>query len=231
MAGMGRKSAAKEQRQSGNAADSGGPGSPNTHEKKSPNRMLLSVVVAAVIAGGGYVIWAHGRPASTDPAAPATLTAAEQAEKEKHPDPQEIAKNEPFAAEMAKLGPHTQASYPPIPTQAFPPPRPYETVNAAFKFAAEHPEVLSYIPCFCGCQHGGHRGNEDCFVRARDKNGDVTEWEPHGLECAVCIDVATRARQMNASGASVSEIRTAVEKQFKDTYPSITPTPQPPHTH
>ncbi len=227
---MGRKSAAKEQRQSGNPADSGGPDRPITREKKSPNRMLLSVIVAAVIAGGGYVIWAHGRP-STDPAAPATLTAAEQAEKEKHPDPQEIAKNEPFAAEMAKLGPHTQASYPPIPTQDFPPPRPYETVNAAFKFAAEHPEVLSYIPCFCGCQHGGHRGNEDCFVRARDKNGDVTEWEPHGLECAVCIDVATRARQMHASGASVSEIRTAVEKQFKDTYPSITPTPQPPHAH
>jgi hypothetical protein len=73
----------------------------------------------------------------------------------------------------------------------------------------------------------GHKGNEDCFVKARDANGDVTEWEPHGVECAVCIDVATRARQMTASGASVEQIRAAVEKEFKPNYPSETPTPQP----
>ena len=220
---MGRKSSAKDQRQ--------GPGSGDAavrQDKKGPGRLLLAAVAVAAIGGGGYVIWAHGHPASTDPA---PLTQAEQAEKEKHPDPKEIEKNEAFAQEMTKLGPHQQASYPPIPTQEFPPPRPYEAVNAAFKFAADHPEVLSYIPCFCGCQHGGHRGNEDCFVRARAKNGDVTEWEPHGLECAVCIDVATRSRQMYASGASITQIREAVEKQFKDAYPSITPTPEPPHSH
>jgi Protein of unknown function with PCYCGC motif len=224
---MGRKSSAKEQRQG--PGNTGNPGNNiDNIDKKGSRRLLLAAIVVAAIGGGGYVIWAHGRSASTDPA---PLSPAEQAEKEKHPDPNEVAKNEAFAQEMTKLGPHQQASYPPIPTQEFPPPRPYETVNAAFKFAADHPEVLSYIPCFCGCQHGGHRGNEDCFVRARAKNGDVTEWEPHGLECAVCIDVATRSRQMFASGASVTQIREAVEKQFKDTYPSITPTPQPPHSH
>ena len=221
MTGMGRKSSAKEQRQG--PADGSGEG-----DKKSPIHLLLAAIVVAAIGGGGYVIWAHGRSASTDPAG---LSPAQQAEKDKNPDPQEVAKNEAFAQEMATLGPHKQATYPPIPTQEFPPPRPQPTVNAAFQFAAEHPEVLSYIPCFCGCQHGGHRGNEDCFVRARAKNGDVTEWEPHGLECAVCIDVATRSRQMFASGASVAQIREAVEKQFKDTFPSITPTPQPPHSH
>ena len=49
------------------------------------------------------------------------------------------------------------------------------------EFAAEHPEVLSYVPCYCGCERSGHRGNEDCFVTARDTNGDVTQWEPHGM--------------------------------------------------
>ena len=61
-----------------------------------------------------------------------------------------------------------------------------EVITAAYRFAAEHPEILTYVPCFCGCERGGHRGNEDCFVKARAANGDVTEWEEHGMECNVC---------------------------------------------
>ena len=129
---------------------------------------------------------------------------------------------------QAALGSHKQADLPPIPFQGYAPPRPVEVVTAAFQFAAEHPEVASYIPCFCGCQQGGHKGNTDCFVRSRAQNGDVIEWEPHGLECAVCIDVATRSRQMHASGASVTQIRAAVEKEFLPTASTMTPTPKPP---
>ena len=132
---------------------------------------------------------------------------------------------------IAALGPHTQASYPPIPFQAYAPPRPPEVVTAAFRFAAEHPEIASYIPCFCGCQQGGHKGNHDCFVRSRAANGDVIDWEEHGVECAVCIDVATRSRQLLASGASVQEIRTAIEKEFVPTAQTMTPTPKPPAAH
>jgi len=109
--------------------------------------------------------------------------------------------------------------------------RPPEVVKAAYKFAAEHPEILSYVPCFCGCERMGHRGNEDCFVKARDVNGDVVAWEDHGMECAVCLDVATRARQMYTSGASVSDIRAAVEKEFTPLSTNHTPTPEAPHNH
>jgi hypothetical protein len=101
-------------------------------------------------------------------------------------------------------------------------------VRAAYLFAAEHPEILSYVPCFCGCERGGHSGNEDCFVAARNEKGDVTAWEPHGLECTVCIDVATEARQMYSSGASVRDIRAAVEKKWAGFNGGHTPTPQPP---
>ena len=83
--------------------------------------------------------------------------------------------------EAAKHGPHPQANLPPLPFDPEPPARPMDVVRAAYKFAAEHPEVLSYIPCYCGCEHSGHRGNEDCFVTRRDANGDVVEWEPHGM--------------------------------------------------
>jgi hypothetical protein len=132
---------------------------------------------------------------------------------------------------VAALGPHTQATYPPIPFRGYAPPRPPEVVTAAFQFAAEHPEITSYVPCFCGCQQGGHKGNHDCFVRSRAANGDVLEWEEHGVECAVCIDVATRSRQLLASGASVTEIRAAIEREFLPTAPTMTPTPKPPAAH
>ena len=89
----------------------------------------------------------------------------------------------PAVADVPEVArkPHPQATLPPLPLSPSPPARPADVVRAAYKFAAEHPEVLSYQPCYCGCERSGHRGNEDCFVTARDTNGDVTEWEPHGM--------------------------------------------------
>jgi hypothetical protein len=81
----------------------------------------------------------------------------------------------------AKFGPHKQAVLPALPFSGFPPARPVEVVTAAYKFAAEHPEVLGYVPCYCGCERSGHRGNDDCFVAARTPSGDVADWEPHGM--------------------------------------------------
>ena len=133
------------------------------------------------------------------------------------------------ASLTAKFGPHKQANLPPLP---FGPrdalPRPPQVVAQVFQFAAEHPEVLSYVPCFCGCDHMGHKGNDDCFVKQRAVNGDVVTWEPHGTECQVCIDVGQQSMQMYSSGASVTQIRQAIEAKYKDKYQFHTPTPQPP---
>ena len=59
--------------------------------------------------------------------------------------------------------------------------RPPEIVRAVFTYAARHPEILSHVPCFCGCEQRGHRNNDDCFVASRDARGRVTSWEPHGV--------------------------------------------------
>jgi hypothetical protein len=124
---------------------------------------------------------------------------------------------------------HKQANLPPLPFGPRDPlPRPPQVVAAVFKFAAEHPEVLNYVPCFCGCDHMGHKGNTDCFVKSRAANGDVVQWEPHGTECQVCIDVGQQAMQMYSSGASVRQIRTAVEQKYAGQYQSHTPTPPAP---
>ena len=59
-------------------------------------------------------------------------------------------------------------------------PRPIEVVRAVYEFAGRRPDVLQYVPCFCGCQASGHVGNDDCFVSARDASGKPT-WDLHGM--------------------------------------------------
>jgi len=188
------------------------------------SKSLLFAIVAVVLVGLGVLAFWRGR----DGADASAQTQSEQSQKKSIADVHPTPAAEAAAAAAAALGPHKQASYPPIPFQAYAPPRPREVVTAAFEFAAEHPEVASYVPCFCGCQNGGHRGNEDCFVRRRGTNGDVVEWEEHGVECAVCIDVANRSRQMYNSGASARDIRAAIEREFVPTASTMTPTPRPP---
>ena len=56
-----------------------------------------------------------------------------------------------------------------------------EIVRSVHLFAADHPEVLNYVPCFCGCQNAGHKHNDDCFVAKRDGAGKVTQWDVHGV--------------------------------------------------
>ena len=111
-----------------------------------------------------------------------------------------------------KRKPHPQANLPPLPVQAYTPPRPPDVVRAAYVFAAEHPEILSYVPCFCGCERGGHKGNDDCFVARRDASGKPTEWVTHGSVCEVCIDVATKAMQMTSAGATLAQTREALRR-------------------
>jgi hypothetical protein len=69
---------------------------------------------------------------------------------------------------------------PPLPSSPYAPPRPPEVIRAVYTFAARHPEVLHYVPCFCGCERSGHNDNDDCFIQSRDTKGRPT-WEPHGM--------------------------------------------------
>ena len=44
-------------------------------------------------------------------------------------------------------------------------------VREAYLYALEHPDVLAYIPCYCGCEQIGHRSNLNCFVAGIDPQG------------------------------------------------------------
>jgi hypothetical protein len=37
---------------------------------------------------------------------------------------------------------------------------------ALYRFAVEHPEVLAFMPCTCGCGGLGHVSNRACYVKA-----------------------------------------------------------------
>ena len=203
---MGRKSTSKSQARTPSSTS----GTPPSEPGRSSTPLLAAVIVAVLAIVGLFAYTRSGQPEQTAQLAQAA------------PAPAVV---DPPAA--AKLGPRPQDHLPPLPFQAYAPPRPMETVRAVYKFAAEHPEVLSYVPCFCGCERSGHRGNDDCFVKTRNAQGDVTEWEPHGLDCAVCLDVANEAMQMHRSGASVRDTRRAIEKKWASPSAGHTPTPMP----
>ena len=139
----------------------------------------------------------------------------------------DVAAKAAFVVPKPAVGP-----LPPLPRVGYAPARPMEVVQQVFEFAARHPEVLSYVPCYCGCENPqlGHKGNHDCFVKSRAANGMVTAWEPHGIGCQICIDVGREAMLLFNSGASVTAIRSAIEKKYGAYFGSSTPTPRPPET-
>jgi hypothetical protein len=69
---------------------------------------------------------------------------------------------------------------PPLPMNPYPAPRPQDVIQAVYTFAARHPEVLHYVPCFCGCQRSGHKDNDDCFIQGRERGGRPV-WDAHGM--------------------------------------------------
>jgi hypothetical protein len=225
---MGRKSSSKSQNQNrpgGTAKEARAAATPPG--KSGPSPLILGAVLVAVVGVGLIAFW---RPGGNN-TAPSTDAAGATASGAATPASQANADVVARAEAQAKLGPRRQANLPPIPFQVgYQPPRSNEVITAAYQFAAEHPEILSYVPCFCGCERSGHQGNHDCFVKQRDANGDVVEWDPHGVDCAVCIDVANRSRQMHSAGASARDIRAAIDKEFGSLNAGAAnmPTPHPP---
>ena len=179
------------------------------------NPLIAGAIVVAVVGVGALAL----RGGTDEAGSPSSSAQTAEA------NPAAVAR----AEATAKLGPRKHASLPPVPFQGYAPPRSPEVITAAYRFAADHPEILSYVPCFCGCERSGHGANHDCFVKQRAENGDVVAWDEHGVECAVCIDVANRSRQMFESGASVRDIRAAIDKEFGANAPGAhMPTPKPP---
>lgn len=99
--------------------------------------------------------------------------------------------------------------------------------QAAYAYALARPDVLRWLPCYCGCGGMGHRSNLDCFVKPRDEAGDPLLFEEHASYCDVCVKTALMADRMVREGRTLLEIRAAVDSTFGGLAPG-TPTELPP---
>ena len=186
---------------------------PAPRSASSPPWVLIGGLAALVVAAA-VMLYPSSSPGTEAPTSETTAKAVERPPA-------------PIATEPASPQPPANAQFPPLPTAPNLIPRSPEVINSAYEFAARHPEVLEYVPCFCGCETAGHSANASCFVSSRHADGSVREWDTHGMSCIVCVDVAHSAQQLHASGASVGDIRTAIEAKY-ETSPRMTPTPAPP---
>ena len=106
------------------------------------------------------------------------------------------------------------------------PARPLDQVREAYAFAARRPDIMQYIPCYCGCERFGHRSNESCYVRRRAENGSPT-WSAHGVTCGICVDVTRDVAGMLADHKPLDEIRRAVDAKYLAAFGRTTATPHP----
>ena len=53
-------------------------------------------------------------------------------------------------------------------------------VREAYRFAIANPDVLSAVPCYCGCAAMGHQSNLDCYVKQIQPDGSI-EFENHAF--------------------------------------------------
>jgi hypothetical protein len=81
--------------------------------------------------------------------------------------------------------------------------------------------LLEQIPCYCGCKYDGHLHARHCFWR------DDGTFDKHGITCSVCLDIAKKARKMQAEGKSACEIRKAIDAFYAPNKHLGTDTPMP----
>lgn len=89
-------------------------------------------------------------------------------------------------------------------------------VAEAYSFAVEHPEVLSYLPCSCGCESMGHNSNWNCYVKSVMASGEVI-FDQHGSGCNVCVDITLDAKAMWQRGSPLTEIRKYIDANYSST--------------
>ncbi|MBI2834670.1 MAG: hypothetical protein HYX76_09630 [Acidobacteria bacterium] len=134
-------------------------------QQKSTSPAVILAIALALALVGAWLVTPRRSPQPDSPSA--TAPVQDQAET-------------PAPIAQAPL-PDASWDLPPLPVADYPTNHPPDIVRAVHKFAADHPEVLQYVPCFCGCEGQGHRANDDCFIKERDTAGRVSKWEPHGI--------------------------------------------------
>jgi hypothetical protein len=79
-----------------------------------------------------------------------------------------------------------------------------ERLVRAYTAARTMPEVLDGLYCYCHCKEEmGHVSLLTCFE------------SEHAASCDICLSEATMAAQMHGQGATLEDIRRAIDARFK----------------
>jgi hypothetical protein len=95
-------------------------------------------------------------------------------------------------------------------------------VQQAYQFAVANPELLSEIPCYCGCGGLGHKSNYDCYVAGVTDAGDVA-FDEHALACSICVDITQDTMRLLRQGKTLAETRQYVDTTYSRYGPSNIP--------
>ena len=73
----------------------------------------------------------------------------------------------------------------------------------AYRVVREIPETIAQLPCYCHCdQSMGHKSLHSCFE------------DTHASQCAVCVNEALIAYNLQRSGMTPTQIRERIIAQF-----------------
>ena len=100
-------------------------------------------------------------------------------------------------------------------------------VEEAYAYALEHPQIVQWMPCYCGCEAMGHGSNLDCYFKAGVVS-DRAQFEEHASFCDICVQITLKTKELRAQGRSLSEIRQIVDQTFGGSGAPGTLTAQPP---
>jgi len=118
--------------------------------------------------------------------------------------------------------------FPPFPKPKYPVDTP-EATRDTYTFAALHPEVVKYVPCYCLCSKTmGHKSLADCFISSYGTSKSPVVWSKHASECVVCTSVGKEARRLFLAGLSVRDIQIEIDRQYRSKFPNRTDTLEPP---
>jgi hypothetical protein len=151
--------------------------------------MKTRVIFTTLVAAGSLLAAACGQQAPVERSAPRQQTSATQTA----PAAQSRARVPALqdASSARKLGPTLQ------PEQFHGPTR------DAYRVVKEIPETIAQLPCYCHCDVSfGHKSLYSCFE------------DTHASQCAVCVNEALIAYNLQKSGMAPAQIREYIIQQY-----------------
>ena len=97
-----------------------------------------------------------------------------------------------------------------------------EVVWSAYQFAVTNPDVLTQLPCYCGCGSMGHTSNYACYIAGENSDGSFI-FDNHALGCSICVDITVDAMRMLDDGQPIDAIRSYVDQTYSAFGPSNMP--------